>query len=169
MHVVTRGPRRSVLALVVVRFQFAGIVLMIVRAVLIAMLVVMTSIGIVGMLVRVAVLVLMTVLVGVLVRMRDITVRVFVGVSVLVRVLVLMLVFVFPFHSSPHSDDSQLTNQPHHLIGECALAVRRAQYAIDGIRSALGGLVEVSHLQFAQQPERDQLHTRHNQHRGKYQ
>jgi len=133
---------------VVVRLQVGGIVLVIVRTMFIPMLVVMTRrIGTVAMLVRMRVLVGMAVLMGVLVGMRDATVRVFVGVPVLVRMVVLVGMFVLPFHSSPHSHVEDLHVASQSSIGQRALAVRGAQHAIHGIRSALCRFVEMPHLQ----------------------
>ena len=55
------------------------------------------------------------------------------------------------------------------LVRQRALAVRRAQHAIDRVRRTFAGLVEVPHLQLAQQAERNQLHARHDQHGGENQ
>jgi hypothetical protein len=88
--------------LVVVRFHFAGVVLVIVGAVLASMPVLMVRrIGTVAMLVGMRVLMLMAVLMRVFVAMRDAVMRVLMGVGVLMRMVVLMRMFVLAFHSFP--------------------------------------------------------------------
>ncbi len=95
--------------LMIVRFEFAVIVLVFVRAMLAAMLVVVDG-GITGVpvLVGMRMRVLVGVLMRVFVRVGDITMGVLMGMRMPVRMVVVMCMLVLAFHGSPRGDDISL-------------------------------------------------------------